>query len=89
MTKKRLWGKIEGGLKAGEYTLLTENHYKVKDLEIEKGIQLTTTTIFGGASLFFPVTFLILALIALVYSIVVGQQLDEYEEYIMNLYKDD
>ena len=89
MTKKRLWGKIEEGLKAGEYSLLTENNYKVHNLGIEKGIQLTTTTVFGGANLFFPVAFLILALISLVYSIVVGQQLDEYEEYIMNMYKND
>ena len=89
MTKKRLWGRVEEGMKSGNYTLLVENKYKVKDLNIIKGVELTTTTIFGGKNFFFPITFLICGLVCLVYSIYVGYNLDSYENLIRQHFKMD
>ena len=76
MTKKRLWGRVEEGMKSGNYTVLVENNYKVKDFKIIKGIELTTATILGGKNYFFPITFLIFAMVSLGFSIFVGVKLD-------------
>lgn len=41
MTKKKLWGTIEQNLPAGNYTIVAENYYKLRNLRIIKGIQFT------------------------------------------------
>ena len=62
MTKKRVWGVLENGLKAGKYELLVQNNYQMANMKIRKGILLTTSTVMGGKIYFFPVVFGLLTL---------------------------
>lgn len=48
MTKKRVWGVLNNGLKAGDYELLAANNYQMAKMKILKGVLLTTSTIIGG-----------------------------------------
>ncbi len=48
MTKKRVWGVLNDGLKAGNYDLLVQNNYEMANMKIIKGVLLTTSTVMGG-----------------------------------------
>jgi hypothetical protein len=48
LTKRRLWGVINSGLKAGEYELIVDNNYQMAGMKLSKNIFLTTTSIMGG-----------------------------------------
>ena len=57
MTKKRLWGVLNDGLKAGNYELQAVNNYEMANMKIFKSIILTTATVMGGKEFFYPVMF--------------------------------
>lgn len=78
MTKKRVWGVLNNGLKAGEYTLLAANNYQMAKMKILKGIVLTTSTIMGGKEFFYPIAFGILCLLCIAFIIFLRISFSEY-----------
>jgi len=45
---RKLWGRIEGGLKKGKYELHIDNQYWVKPFKGQKSFVLATTNFLGG-----------------------------------------
>lgn len=45
---KKHWGRIEGGLDIGEYTVTIKNYYDVSNFAGKKYLVITTTNAFGG-----------------------------------------
>ena len=79
MTKKRPWGRIEESLEPGTYTVTAENNYMISEMEISKGIQVSTAGPMGGFNLFFPVAFIIAAISCFAYAILIHCKLSSYE----------
>lgn len=79
MTKKRMWGKIEGNLQPGDYTVVAENNYQIDEMAIHKGIEISTAGILGGFNLFFPVSFGLAGLACIITGIFVHFKLKRVE----------
>jgi hypothetical protein len=47
-TFRKHWGRIEGGLEKGTYTITVQNNYDVSKFSGEKYIFFTTVNAFGG-----------------------------------------
>lgn len=88
MTKKRLWGRIEQDLPAGDYKMTAKNNYQISDMMIRKGLELTTTGALGGFNLFFPIAFAIAAVICFGYMVLTRVKLSRYQRLIHESYVD-
>lgn len=80
MTKKKLWGMIDKGLKAGKYSLVVNNNYRIPDMLLSKGLFLSTTTVMGGRQAFYPIVFAILATVCIGYIIFIEIKLKDFPE---------
>ena len=70
LTKLKLWGAINENIKPGRYSILADNNYGVNNMRINKGVQLSESSYFGGKSYSIPAIFLIFSIACLVYAIV-------------------
>lgn len=78
LTKKRVWGIIRNTLKAGDYELHVHNNFIMSDLNLNKGIFLTTSTFIGGKQYFFCVSFGIASLLCVFYAIFIKMRFKMY-----------
>ena len=62
---RKLWGKIEQDLPAGDYDVSIVNSYDVSSFNGQKHVVLSTTSIFGGKNDFLGVIYIISGGIAL------------------------
>lgn len=70
MTKQKLWGRINQTLPPGKYSLLAENHYKINNMRIKKGVKISQSSKFGGKSYFIPIMFTLASIGCIIYAIV-------------------
>jgi len=70
MTKQRLWGRINQTLTPGKYSLLAENHYKINNMRITKGVKISQSSKLGGKSYSFPIIFALGSIGCIVYAFI-------------------
>lgn len=66
---RKLWGRIEGGLPAGTYTVEIKNNYDSKDWEGDRSVVITGNSVFGGKNFLMPSAFMVLGVGCIVASI--------------------
>lgn len=67
---RKLWGKLENGLFAGDYTLKVNNHFNVKPFEGSKSFVLATATAMGGKNYLLGYSFIFVGVFSIIYAIV-------------------
>lgn len=67
---RKLYGKIQNGIKKGEYVVRVTNKYNVQPFDGAKSIVLTTTTSLGGNNSFLAWAFMLLGVFCFAYEII-------------------
>jgi hypothetical protein len=67
---RKLYGKIEGPLMPGDYTLLVKNSYDVTSFNGEKSFVLSTTNALGGRNYFLAISYIIVGALCVVFSVI-------------------
>jgi len=75
---RKLWGRIETDLAAGEYTISIDNSYSVSDFGGEKHFVLSTTGPFGGKNYFLAISYLAVGGVCLLITIFFGIRWRQY-----------
>ena len=65
---RKLWGRIEDGLPAGNYKIAIENNYSPEGWEGNRYVILTTNSLVGGKNFVLPSAFLVLGVSCIVAS---------------------
>ena len=63
---RKLWGKIEGGLKKGSYTVTVVSNYPVVDFGGEKFVVISTANALGGDNSFLGIAYIVVGGITLI-----------------------
>jgi len=66
---RKLWGRVETEMKAGDYKVTITNSYSVKEFEGEKWFVLSTTGPFGGKNNFLAISYLAVGGVCIVVAI--------------------
>ncbi len=69
---RKLYGKIEAGLKKGEYSLHIDNNYDVASFDGKKSFVLSTTNALGGKNYFLAICYIVVGSLCIVFSIIFG-----------------
>lgn len=69
---RKLWGRIDDGLKAGAYKLTVDNQYNVDPFEGKKYFVLATANGFGGKNYFLANCHFVLGVICILFCFVVA-----------------
>ena len=56
---RKLWGRIEQDLEPGEYTVIVNNNFPVREFDGGKKVVLSTANAFGGKNTFLAVAYLV------------------------------
>ena len=67
---RKLWGKIESDLPAGNYTLGINNNYDVSSFEGKKTFVLSTTNALGGKNYFLAICYIVVGSLCIVFAII-------------------
>jgi len=67
---RKLWGRIENGLAAGEYTVTIQNLYDVNGFDGNKSFVLSTTNALGGKNYFLAVCYIVVGSLCLLFAII-------------------
>ncbi len=66
---RKLWGRIDNGLKAGNYSLIIKNNYSTKIFNGKKSVVLSTVNAFGGKNTFLGVSYIVVGGICILMAI--------------------
>lgn len=66
---RKLWGRIENGLEAGDYIIKIENNYDKKIFNGSKSVVLSTVNAFGGKNTFLGISYLVVGIICIIMAI--------------------
>lgn len=67
---RKLWGRIEDGLKAGQYTVTIDNNYDVSSFDGKKSFVLSTTNALGGKNYFLAICYIVVGALCIVFAII-------------------
>jgi len=67
---RKLWGRIEGNLKAGTYTLKVVNNYDVNGFDGNKSFVLSTTNALGGKNYFLAICYIVVGSLCLIFAVI-------------------
>jgi hypothetical protein len=67
---RKLYGKIEGPLLPGDYTLLIKNAYDVTSFNGEKSFLLSTTNALGGRNYFLAISYIVVGALCIVFGVI-------------------
>lgn len=67
---RKLWGRIESDLKAGEYTIKIHNNYDVSSFEGKKSFVLSTTNALGGKNYFLAICYIVVGVLCFVFALI-------------------
>jgi hypothetical protein len=67
---RKLWGRIEGDLLPGTYSLSIVNIYDVSQFEGQKTFVLSTTNALGGKNYFLAVCYLVVGSLCIVFAVI-------------------
>ena len=63
---RKLWGRIEDGLKKGNYTVKIVSNYGVKDFDGHKHVVISTANALGGDNRFLGIAYIVVGGITLI-----------------------
>ena len=67
---RKLYGKIDGPLLPGNYTLQITNSYDVSSFNGKKSFVLSTTNLLGGQNYFLAISYIIVGSLCLVFAVI-------------------
>lgn len=67
---RKLWGKIEKNLAAGNYSLTITNLYDVNNFDGDKAFVVSTTNALGGKNYFLAICYIVVGSLCLVFAII-------------------
>jgi len=67
---RKLWGRIDGGLKAGKYKLQIQNEYQVKPFQGKKSFVISTTNALGGKNYFLAICYIVVGVLCMLFAII-------------------
>ncbi len=67
---RKLWGRIEAGIKAGTYELTIDNNYDVSSFDGKKTFVLSTTNALGGKNYFLAICYIVVGALCIVFAII-------------------
>jgi len=67
---RKLWGRIEGTLKAGTYTIQITNSYDVSSFEGKKSFVLSTTNALGGKNYFLAICYIVVGVLCILFAFI-------------------
>jgi hypothetical protein len=67
---RKLWGRIEAGIKAGTYDLTIDNNYDVSSFDGKKTFVLSTTNALGGKNYFLAICYIVVGALCIVFAII-------------------
>lgn len=67
---RKLWGRIDGILKAGTYKLQIDNQYDVSSFDGKKSFVLSTTNALGGKNYFLAICYIVVGALCIVFAII-------------------
>lgn len=67
---RKLWGRIDKGISAGEYTVTIQNKYDVNGFDGNKSFVLSTTNALGGKNYFLAVCYIVVGSLCLLFAII-------------------
>ena len=68
---RKLWGRIDEDLPAGNYSVVIVNNYDVSSFNGQKHIVISTTSFFGGKNQFLGVLYVVVGGLALIGSSII------------------
>jgi LEM3 (ligand-effect modulator 3) family / CDC50 family len=67
---RKLWGRIEGDLEAGTYSVAITNKYDVNGFDGNKSFVLSTTNALGGKNYFLAICYIVVGSLCLIFAII-------------------
>jgi hypothetical protein len=67
---RKLWGRIDTGLDAGNYYLMIDNQYQVSPFQGTKSFVLSTTNALGGKNYFLAVCYITVGTLCMLFAFV-------------------
>ena len=67
---RKLWGRLENGIKKGEYKVLIENKYDVNGFEGNKSFVISTTNALGGKNYFLAICYIVVGSLCLIFAVI-------------------
>ena len=67
---RKLWGRLDGGIAAGDYLVVIKNNYDVNGFDGNKSFVLSTTNALGGKNYFLAVCYIVVGSLCLIFAII-------------------
>jgi hypothetical protein len=67
---RKLYGKIETDLQAGDYTMNIANNYDVSSFEGKKSFVLSTTNALGGKNYFLAICYIVVGSLCILFAVI-------------------
>ena len=67
---RKLWGRIEGGLSPGKYTVHIKNEFEVSPFQGQKFFVLSTTNALGGKNYFLAVCYIVVGTLCMLFAFI-------------------
>lgn len=67
---RKLWGRIDNGLKKGTYTVEIDNKYDVNGFEGNKSFVVSTTNALGGKNYFLAICYIVVGSLCLIFAVI-------------------
>lgn len=67
---RKLWGRLDDGIKKGTYTVVIQNSYDVNGFEGNKSFVLSTTNALGGKNYFLAICYIVVGSLCLIFAVI-------------------
>lgn len=67
---RKLWGRLDNGIKAGTYAVDIDNFYDVNGFEGNKSFVLSTTNALGGKNYFLAICYIVVGSLCLIFALI-------------------
>lgn len=67
---RKLWGRINGPLKAGKYKVYIDNQFEVSPFQGQKFFVLSTTNALGGKNYFLAVCYIVVGTLCMLFAFI-------------------
>lgn len=67
---RKLWGRIDGNLKKGDYLVEIDNNYDVLSFEGKKTFVISTTNALGGKNYFLAICYIVVGALCIIFAII-------------------
>jgi hypothetical protein len=67
---RKLWGRLDDGIKKGLYNVVIENKYDVNGFEGNKSFVISTTNALGGKNYFLAICYIVVGSLCLIFAVI-------------------